>query len=191
MITLSWLSGSLRPLLYSSSVYSCHLVFNIFCFCQICTVSVLHSAHLFVKRFLISPIFLKRSLVFAVLLFSSVSLHFSLKAFLSLLVILWNSAFSWIYLSPLPFSSQLFVKLSRTTTFAFLHFFFGEMVFVITSLHFYEPPAHKLENNNTKEVLSLFIECSRPPIRLPSLGIWQREWESLGNLTLQVYGIWL
>ena len=42
---------------------------------------------------LVSLIFLKRSLVFPILLFSSISLHWSLrKAFLSLLAILWNSA---------------------------------------------------------------------------------------------------
>ena len=49
--------------------------------------------------------FLKKSLVFPILLFSSISLHCSLKkAFLSLPIILWNSAFSWVYLSlsPLP-----------------------------------------------------------------------------------------
>ena len=46
--TPSWLSRSLRPLLYSSSVFSCHLVF-------ICSVSVrsklfvLHCAHLRMK----------------------------------------------------------------------------------------------------------------------------------------------
>ena len=41
--------------------------------------------------------FLKRSLVFSILLFSSISLHWSLrKAFLSLLAILWNSAFKWV-----------------------------------------------------------------------------------------------
>ena len=54
---------------------------------------------------LVSVIFLKRSLVFPILLFSSVSLHWSLrKAFLSLLAILWNSALKWVYLSvpPLP-----------------------------------------------------------------------------------------
>ena len=43
------------------------------------------------------PVFLKRSLVLAFLLFSSISLHCSWKkAFLSLLAILWNSAFSWV-----------------------------------------------------------------------------------------------
>ena len=49
---------------------------------------------------LLFQIFLKRSLVFPFLLFFSISLHCSLKkAFLSLLPILWNSAFSWVYLS--------------------------------------------------------------------------------------------
>ena len=60
---------------------------------------------------LVSLIFLKRSLVFPILVFSSVSLHWSLrKAFLSLLAILWNSAFKWVYLSfsPLPLASLLF-----------------------------------------------------------------------------------
>ena len=50
--------------------------------------------------FLVSLIFLKRPLVFLILLFSSISLHCSLKkAFLSLLPILWNSAFSLVHLS--------------------------------------------------------------------------------------------
>ena len=65
---------------------------------------------------LVSLIFLKRSLVFPVLLFSSIYLHWLLrKAFLSLLDILWNSAFTWLYLSfsPLLFASlfsQLFIR---------------------------------------------------------------------------------
>jgi len=76
-----------------------------------------------------NTIFLKRSLVFPILLFSSISLHWSLrKAFLSLLAILWNSAFKWIYLSfsPLLFASLLFTaicKASSDSHFAFLHFF--------------------------------------------------------------------
>ena len=48
---------------------------------------------------LVSLIFLKRSLVFPILLFSSISLNWSLrKAFLSLPAILWNSAFNWVYI---------------------------------------------------------------------------------------------
>ena len=63
---------------------------------------------------LVPLIFLKRSLVFPILLFSSISLHWSLrKAFLSLLAILWNSAFKWLYLS---FSSLPFTSLLSTAT---------------------------------------------------------------------------
>ena len=67
---------------------------------------------------LIAPIFLKTSLVFPILFFSSVSLPCSFKkTFISLPAILWNSAFSWVYfsLSPLPFSSLLSsVQFSRS-----------------------------------------------------------------------------
>ena len=57
----------------------------------------------------IPPVFLKRSLVFPLLLFSSISFHCSVKKALSLLAILCNSALSWMYLSlsPLLFTSLL------------------------------------------------------------------------------------
>ena len=88
---------------------------------------------------LVSLIFLKRSLVFPILLFSSISLHWSLrKAFLSLLAILCNSEFRWGYLSftPLPFDSLLYsaiCKLSSDNRFSFLHFFFLWMVLITSS----------------------------------------------------------
>ena len=74
-------------------------------------------------------IFLKRFLVFPILLFSFISLHYLLKAFLSLLAVLWNSEFSWVYpsLSSLPSTSLLFsaiCKASSDNYLAFLHFFF-------------------------------------------------------------------
>ena len=78
---------------------------------------------------LVSLIFLKRSLVFPFLLFPSISLCWSpRKTFLSLLAILWNSAFKWVYLSfsPLPSATLLFSaiwKASSDNHFAFLHFF--------------------------------------------------------------------
>ena len=68
---------------------------------------------------LVSLIFLKRSLAFPILLFSSISLHWSLKkAFLSLLAILWNSAFRWVYLSfsPLPLASVLFSAILKASS---------------------------------------------------------------------------
>ena len=85
---------------------------------------------------LVCLIFLKRSLVFPILLFSSTSLHWSLrKAFLSLLASLWNSAFKWVYLSfsPLLFASLLFsaiCKASSNSYFYFLHFFLLGMVLI-------------------------------------------------------------
>ena len=90
-------------------------------------------------------IFLKRSLVFPILLFSSISFHWSLrKAFLSLLAILWNSAFKWVYLSfsPLPFASLLFTAICNPSSdnyFAFLHFFFLGMILFTASVHCHEP----------------------------------------------------
>ena len=93
--TLLKLFQSLRPFLYSSSVYSCYLFL-------ISSVSVqsLPFLSFIVSIFawnvpLVSPVFLKRSLAFPILLFSSISLHCSVrKAFLSLLALLWNSPFS-------------------------------------------------------------------------------------------------
>ena len=128
--TPSWLFGSLRSFLYSSSVYSCHLFLR----SSVSVRSILFlsfNVPIFPWNVpLVSLIFLKRSLVFPILLFSSISLHWSLrKPFLSLLGILWNSAFRWVYLSfsPLPLASLLFsaiCKASSDNHFAFLHFFF-------------------------------------------------------------------
>ena len=108
--TPSWLSGSLRPFLYSSSVYSCY-------YFLISSASIRSLLFLsFIMPILawnvplIFPTFLKRSLVFPILLLSSNSLHCSFKkAFLSLPAILWNSAFSSVYpsLSPLLFTFLL------------------------------------------------------------------------------------
>ena len=134
VITPSWLSGSWRSFLYSSSVYSSHLVL-------ISSASVRSIPFLsFIMLIfawnvpLVSLIFLKRSLVFPSLLFSSISLHWTLrKAFLSLLAILWNSAFKLVYLpfSPLSLASLLFSAIGKASSdnhFAFFYFFFLGMV---------------------------------------------------------------
>ena len=67
---------------------------------------------------LVSRIFLKRSLVFPILLFSFIPLHWPLrKAFLSLLAVLWNSAFKWVYFCFLLLFSELFVRPPQITIF--------------------------------------------------------------------------
>ena len=114
---------------------------------------------------LLSPIFLKRLLVFPILLIFFIYLHCSLKkAFLSLLAILWNSAFSWVYLSlyPLLFASLLssaICKASSDNHFSFLHFFyFGMVLFTAfcpilwTSVHSSSGTLFTISN-----VLNLFI----------------------------------
>ena len=129
MITPWWLSWSLRHFLYGSSMCSCH-------FFLIFSASVRSLLFLFFimpiiawNVPLISPVFLKRSLVFPILLFCSVSWHCSLKKILlSLLAVLWNSAFSWVYLShfPLPFASlfSAICKASSDNHFCLLEFLF-------------------------------------------------------------------
>ena len=105
--------------MYSSSVYSYHLFLVYYT-----SVRSIPFLSFIIPIFawnapLVSLIFLKRSLVFPIPLFSSISLHRSLrKAFLSLLAILWNSAFKWVYLSfsPLPFPSLLFSALFKVSS---------------------------------------------------------------------------
>ena len=138
VITPSWLSGSWRSFLHSFSVYSCHLFL-------ITSASVRSTPFLsfIVLIFawnipLVSLIFWKT--VFPIVLFSSISLHWSLrKAYLCLLAILWNSALKWVYpsFSPLPLASLLFSAICKTSSdnhFSFLQFFFLGMV-LITSSH--------------------------------------------------------
>ena len=118
VITPSWSSGSWRSVLYRS-VYSCHLF--LICSASVRSISFLYFIEpIFAWNVpLVYLIFLKRSLVFPILLFSSISLHWSLrKAFFSLLAILWNSAFRWEYLpfSPLFFASLLFTAIYKASS---------------------------------------------------------------------------
>jgi len=132
--------------LYRSSVYSCHLFLL-----SPASVRSIPFCPLFVPYFawnipLVSN-FLEETSSLSVLLFSSISLHPSLrKAFLSLLAILWNPAFKWIYLSfsPLPltslFFSQLYVRPPQTAILPFAFLFLGDvldpcLVYGFTNLH--------------------------------------------------------
>ena len=119
VITPSWLSGPWRYFLYNSSLYPCYLSL-------ISSASVRSIPFLFFIEpifawniSLLFLIFLKRSLVFSILLFSSISLHWSLrKAFLSLLDILCNYVFKWEYLSfsPLLFTSLLSTAICKASS---------------------------------------------------------------------------
>ena len=127
-----------KSLFYSSSVHSCHL-FLVSAASVMSTVSVLYCAHLCMKCSLGISHFLEE---ISSLSHSVVFLYFfdwsPRKAFLSLLSILWNSAFRWVYLSfsLLSFTSLLFSAICKAYSdkhFAFLHFFFLGIILIITS----------------------------------------------------------
>ena len=122
--------------LYSSSVYSCHLL--LISYASVRSIPFLSFIEpIFAWNVpLVSLIFLKRALVFPILLFSSISFtdHWGRFSYLSWLI-LWNSAFKEVYLSfsPLLFASLLFIaicKVSSDSHFAFLHFFLLGMVLI-------------------------------------------------------------
>ena len=119
--TLLGLSRSLWSFLNSSSVYSCQ-------FCLISSASVRfllfvpYCAHLAWNVPLISPVFLKRSLVFPILLVSSISLHCSLHlgrfSYLSLLFsgTLYSLRYIFPFLSCLLLLSLVICEISSATT---------------------------------------------------------------------------
>ena len=155
----------MKIFLYSSSVYSFHLF--IISYASVRSIPFLS----FIVPMsawnvpLALLIFLKRSLVFPSLLFSSISLHWSLrKAFLPLLAILWNFACKWAYLSfsPLPLASLLFSAIWKTTSdnhFAFLHFFLLGMVLITASCTMSQTSIHSCSGTLSirSNPLNLFV----------------------------------
>ena len=126
--TSCWLSRSLRPFLYSSFVYYCHL-FLIYC-AYVRSLQLLSFTMLILawEVPLVSPIFLKKSLVFLVLLFSSIYLHCLRRpSYLSLLFLGFCIQLGISFLSPLPFAFLLFSAICYTSSdhhFALMDFFF-------------------------------------------------------------------
>ena len=147
VITPSWLSGSWRSFLYSSSMYSCHLFL----------ISCASVRSILFLSFIVPILAWNAPLVSNILEEISSLSHFIVflyyfalsteEGFLSLLAILWNSAFKWVYLSfsPFPIQSLLFSAIYKAYSdnhFAFLHFFFLGMVLLsvsflynVTNLH--------------------------------------------------------
>ena len=117
-------------------MYSCHLFLISSASVKVFAVSVLYIAHTCMKYSLDISGFLEEisNLSHSIVFLCIVHLRLSL----SLLAILWNSAFSWVYLSlsPLPLASLLFSAICKESSdkhFAFLNFFFLGMVLVTTS----------------------------------------------------------
>ena len=138
---------------------------NLFYFCYILPVSVFYYAIHAWNVPLIAPILLKKSLVFPILLLSSISFHCSLKKpFLSLLAILWTSSFRWVclFFSPLPFAcllSSAICKASSNNHFAFLHFLFFQIVLVTVFYTMLQTSIHSFSGtlSTRSNPLNLFI----------------------------------
>ena len=139
---------------------------NIFCFCRSIPFLSFTEPIFAWNVSLVSLIFLKRYLVFPTLLFSSVFLHWSLRnAFLSLLVILWNSACRWVYLSfsPLPLASRLFsatVKPPPTTILPFCICFSWGWCWSLPPVQCHEPPFIVFQDSISSNPLNLLLRST-------------------------------
>ena len=124
---------------------------NIFCFCLVHTISALYCARLCKNVPLLSLIFLNISLDFPILLFSSISLHWSLRqAFLSLLAILWTlhsdgHIFPFLLCLSLLFFSQLYVRLPKTTILPYCICFSWGWSWSLSPVQCHEPPSTVLQ----------------------------------------------
>ena len=161
----------IKTFLCSSSVYSCHLFF-------ISSASVRSLPFLsFIVPILawnvplICSVFMKRPLIFPILLFSSISLHCSFKKSSSSPSLLFPGTLHSVrYLSRfLPcllffFSPQLFVKPPQTTTLlsCISFFFFFEMGLVIASCTMSWTSAHSSSGTLTtrSNPFNLFVLCT-------------------------------
>ena len=135
---------------------------------------------------LVSLIFLKRYLVFPILLFSSISLHWSLReTLLSLFAILSNSAFRWVYFSfsPLPLASHLFsaiCKASSDNHFAFFHFFFLGMILITASCTMSQNSVHSSSGNLSDLIPWIYLSLQLYNLKGFDLGhTWIVQWFSL------------
>ena len=130
-----------------SSVYSCHL-FLVSC------VSVRFIPYLsFIEPILawnvplVSLIFLKTSLVFPILLFSSISSHWSLRKALLPLLAIFGTLHSNEYIFPfllyllLPIFSQLFVRPPQTAILIFCIYFSCGWSSFLPPVQCHEPPS--------------------------------------------------
>ena len=103
-----YVSDHISMVIWVTKTFFCIILQGILATSLLLLLALCHFYPFFIPIFawnvpLVSPVFLMRSLVFPFILISSTFLHCWLKkAYLSLLAILWNSAFSWVYLSLLP-----------------------------------------------------------------------------------------
>ena len=174
--TSCWLSRSLRPFLYSSSVYYCHL--SLISSAYVRSLQLLSFTMLILARKvpLVSPIFLKKFLVFLILLFSSISLHCLRRpSYLSLLFLGFSIQLGISFLSPLPFAFLLSSAICYTSSdhhFALMDFFFFGMVLVTALCTILWTAIHS--SSGTLFISSNTLNLS--PSTVYSIKIWFRSY---------------
>ena len=139
VITPLWLSGSWRSFLYSSSVYPCP--YFLISFASVRSVQFLSFIVPIIawNVSLVSLIFLKKSLVFPILLFSSISLHWSpRKAFLNLSLLFYGTLLSNGNIFPFSFAFcfsffHSYLQGLLTQPFGLFAFLFLEMILIPVS----------------------------------------------------------
>ena len=159
--------------LYSSSVYSCHLFL-------ICSASVrsIPFLSIIVPIFalngpLVSLIFLKRSLIFPILLFSFISLHWSLRKAYYFTLLFFETLHSDGYIFPFLlclsrlFFSQRFVKPPQATILPFCISSWG-WFWPPPPVQFYEPLSVVLQASYLSDVIP-WIYLSLPCINIRDL----------------------
>ena len=164
VITPSWLSGSWRSFLYSSSVYFCHLFL-------ISSASVRSVPFLsFIEPtfawniLLLSLIFFKRSLVFSFYyfpLFLCIG-HWRRLSYLSLLFFGTLHSNGYIFPFSFAFHSLLFTAMCKSSSdshFAFLHYFFLWIVLIPVSCTMSQTSIHSSSGTLSvrSSLLNLFL----------------------------------
>ena len=126
---------------------------------------------------LVSVIFL-RSLVFPILMFSSMSLHCFLGRLSYLSLLFFGTLHSDAYIFPfllcfsLLFFSQLFVRPPHTAFLLLLHFFSMGMVLIPVSCTMSRTSVHSF--SGTLSIRSSLIGSYVPPCYLPAVKLWWR-----------------
>ena len=167
VITPSWLSGSGRSFLYSSSVYSCHLFLISSAYVRFIPflsfiVPILEWNVPLVSNFLRYWRDLQSFPFYYFPLFLCI-VHLG-RLFKSLLAFVWNSAFRWVYISfflclSLLFFIQLFERPPQTAILPFCISFSWVWSWSLPPIQCYEPPSivlHALLSIRSS-LLNLFV----------------------------------
>ena len=132
-----WLSRSLRPFLCSNSMFSCHFLLTSASVGSLLFLSFIVPI-LAQNVALSSPIFLKWSLFFPILLFSCISCISNVSSYLSWLFSGTLRSAEYIFPCLHCLSPRLFSQLSSGNHFAFFHFFFWGLFWSLSPVQCYE-----------------------------------------------------